>query len=385
MAQKKSVSKQISKKTSLMKNPLAQVFGSLLQDKRARINKTSAELAAEIGLSDSHYRMIEAGTATLQSNRVVELMRWVENWEFSRVCEILVCIQILDGYKNSVSDMRQAVDILAEEENPDLKMFFNDFNALWPVLENESSKEVAKKVKELNISGKLEEYLSGASIKKNTAVDLSRAYLTMQKVITGVAPYYYDLLRNLANGLKESTPRITSKELDMWESKYYKSIKRVYGLCRYKEAVLESGSCFGYKYLWKNSFEKFSLMAFDADDGAQFKIQFKNSLKNSLQESILKNDSLIQSIDKIFDGKVEALSCKKYHKQADKLLQYSNVPMNNLWIYELNLGYCVCFMDNYDPSHHDRDQDAFGVSLGWNETIDKFEKIEQLCESCIEH
>ena len=88
------------------KNPLAQAFGIVLQSTRDKMGGvSSSEVAGLLGLAASHYRMIEAGSAILQSSRAVKVIQTFETIEFVPLCQILVAIQILDSAKQSINDI----------------------------------------------------------------------------------------------------------------------------------------------------------------------------------------------------------------------------------------------------------------------------------------
>ena len=102
-----------------LRNPLAQTLGLVFQTMRDKMGGvSSSEIAAQLGLAASHYRMIEAGSAILQPSRAIRVVQTFETIEFVPLCQVLVAIQILDTAKDSVRDIQTAIDLLAEANIP---------------------------------------------------------------------------------------------------------------------------------------------------------------------------------------------------------------------------------------------------------------------------
>ena len=96
-----------------IRNPLAQALGLVLQGMRDKMGGvSSSEIASSLGLAASHYRMIEAGSAILQPSRAIKVVQTFDTIEFVPLCQVLVCIQILDSVRTSGTDMRVMADVL---------------------------------------------------------------------------------------------------------------------------------------------------------------------------------------------------------------------------------------------------------------------------------
>ena len=126
------------------KNPLAQALGLVLQNCRDKMGGiSSSEIASELGLAASHYRMIEAGSAILQPARAIRVVQTFDTIEFVPLCQVLVAIQILDSTKQSIEEMRATADLLIQA-NPILSKILKDFDKIWEVMRQSESGQVAK-------------------------------------------------------------------------------------------------------------------------------------------------------------------------------------------------------------------------------------------------
>ncbi len=250
-----------------LRNPLAQTLGIVLQGTRDKMGGvSSSEVAASLGLAASHYRMVEAGSAILQSARTVKIVQTFGTIEFVPLCQVLVAIQVVDSAKQSVDDMRTIVGLL-KEANPAMSKVLAGFDELWPILGKASAAEVSQKIAALGIDKELNTFLTTepAMLSSEQITDFmtptyqhpisGQLYDKIGNILQGVAPFYLDTVLQLVDNLKNITPRVTPQELARWEGAHKSRISYIIGIIRKPEIVLDV-EAFDYTFLWEENFSK---------------------------------------------------------------------------------------------------------------------------------
>src|SRR5262249_41106965 len=105
------------KLTASFKNPLIQAFGLLIKKARKKEQKSSDDLAAALGgISTSLLRLIEAGAATLQPNKSIDLIKALPNTpiEFRQLSVLLVACLISESRWLNGGDLSHVISDLVE-------------------------------------------------------------------------------------------------------------------------------------------------------------------------------------------------------------------------------------------------------------------------------
>jgi len=373
-----------------IRNPLAQAFGLALQTMRDRKGGvSSSEIALQLGLAASHYRMIEAGSAILQPSRAIKVVRAFAAIEFIPLCQVLVTIQILDTTKESVRDMQTVTELLAEA-NPAMR------NVLSKLRELIDTAEYSDNVRANNLmasNGLKEELITFLTTEPVTftysqidnfmsptyAHPLSgQLYSKIGNILQGVAPFYLDAVLQLIDNLKGVTPRVTAEELARWESLHNTRISHLIGVIRKPEIVLDIG-IFDYGYLWEENFKKILIICRDEpiDRTVSIHQRIADNLRRKFEAEYQKYERQLKTFDNVLKEKLQIEYCTDHAGDIDEILLYRNVPMNNLWSYIMSNGYVVPFIDN--ATTESTAKDLYGSSLGYDETSEKLVKIRKLC------
>jgi hypothetical protein len=373
-----------------IRNPLAQALGLVLQNTRDKMGGISSnEVANHLGLAASHYRMIEAGSAIMQPSRAIKVIQTFETIEFVPLCQVLVVIQILDSVKDSVDDMR-TISALLMETVPPMTGIFKGLNKLWNIIETKEASDVMKKLINEGVVKELETFLTTEPIlltneQMNNFMTPTYQYpITGQlygkigNILQGVAPFYLDTVLQLVENLKGITPRVTAEELARWESLHKNRITNIIGILRNPQIIYDVES-FDYGFLWKDNFQKLLIIYRDQLETKNISVKDKitDSLRRKFETERIKYSIELQSIDKTTHAKLEVKYAKENKDKIDKILTYRNTRMNNLWLYIMDNGYVVPFIDNASadvPAEH-----LYGSSLTYDETCEKLSQIKELC------
>jgi len=375
--------------TQKFRNPLAQALGLALQVMRDKMGgMSSSEIAYLVGLAASHYRMIEAGSATIQPSRAIRLIQTFDTIEFVPLCQILIVIQLLDAVKDSISDMRTTAKLLAEA-NPALTDMLDKLDDLWPVVESEEPPEVAKAIVSTGLRDELMKFLTTepATLAAGDINDfmsptyqhpLSGAlYSKIGNILQGVAPFYLDTVLQLIDNLRNVTPRVTAEELAKWEKLHKNRFSHIIGIVRNPEVMLDV-TTFDYSYLWEDTFRKILVLYRDKPTGKAGSIgeQTAKLLREKFELEHLRYEHQLETFDKVINEKLVITHAPGHADDIDNILLYGNVPMNNLWAYITTAGYVVPFIDNATAGSGPAD--LYGTSPGYDETSEIVIKIRKL-------
>ena len=373
-----------------LRNPLAQTLGIVLQGTRDKMGGvSSSEVAASLGLAASHYRMVEAGSAILQSARTVKIVQTFGTIEFVPLCQVLVAIQVVDSAKQSVDDMRTIVGLL-KEANPAMSKVLAGFDELWPILGKASAAEVSQKIAALGIDKELNTFLTTepAMLSSEQITDFmtptyqhpisGQLYDKIGNILQGVAPFYLDTVLQLVDNLKNITPRVTPQELARWEGAHKSRISYIIGIIRKPEIVLDV-EAFDYTFLWEENFSKVLIVHRDRPETKTESIfaEIKESLRSKLQSERVKYDRQLQDFDEVLSEKFQIEDGYSITEKIDELLLHRDVQMNNLWIYIMVNGYVVPFIDNAVVGS--KAADIYGTSLDYDETCKKLVSVREIC------
>ncbi|MHC4457238.1 MAG: helix-turn-helix domain-containing protein [Planctomycetota bacterium] len=375
-----------------VKNPLAQALGLVLQSMRDKLGGiSSSEIASQLGLAASHYRMIEAGSAILQPSRAIKIVQTFGTIEFVPLCQILVSIQILDSAKQSVKDMRTTTELLIEA-HPTLSKVLKKFDELWEIIETREPSDVAREIVSQGIEKELESFLTTEPV-TFTADEIDnfmtptyehpisgQLYNKIGNILQGVAPFYLDTVLQLIDNLKNITPRVTPEELAKWEILHKGRISHIIGIVRKPEIILDV-STFDYTFLWQDNFQKMLIIHRDSPKVQTESVHRKLTacLRRKFESERVRYERELETLDETVNERLQIAFGKNNTSDIDKILLHRDVSMNNLWSYIMVNGYVVCFIDN--AAVGSQAKGLYGTSLAYDETCEKLVSIRKLCRA----
>lgn len=372
-----------------IRNPLAQALGLVLQNLRDKMGGvSSSKVASDLGLAASHYRMIEAGSAILQPSRTIRVVATFDTIEFIPLCEVLVCIQVLDTALGSVKEMKTTTALL-KEATPSLTKVLGKLNTLWKVIDAGDAGDVAAAIVDGGLKDELARFLTTEPVPFSVAEmdnfmsptyeqPLSgQLYGKIGNLLQGVAPFYLDVALQLIDNLRNITPRVTAEELARWEDLHQNKFSHLIGIVRRPEIVLDVG-IFDYGYLWEESFQKILIIYRDgsAERARWVHRKIAENLRRKFEAERLKYQRQLQTFDEVLKKKLEVRFGGAMAGEIDEILLYRGVPMNNLWVYIMHNGYVVPFVD--DATAESAETRLYGTSLGYDETSEKLARIRKL-------
>jgi len=371
------------------RNPLNQTLGLVLQGMRDKMGGlSSSEIAGRLGLAASHYRMIEAGSAVLQPARAIRVVEVFDRIEFAPLCQVLVCIQVLDSARGSMEEFKSTVRILGDFD-PLMSEVLLKLGDLADVSNSKDYSQVARAISQSGLKDQLEGFLTTEPVTLTRGqIDnfmsptyehplSGRLYNKIGNILQGVAPFYLDTILQLIDNLKGVTPRVTAEELARWESLHNNRLTFCIGVIRDPRILLDIGT-FDYDYLWEDNFSKLVVVYRDQTlNSESIKRRIANSLRKKYQAGQARFERRLRNFDEVVNSKLLIRHGGNRTDMIDEALLYRNVPMNNLWVYVLVNGYVVPFIDN--ATIDSAAADLYGTSPDYDETSEKLVKVRKLC------
>ena len=106
--------------------------------------------------------------------------------------------------------------------------------------------------------------------------------------------------------------------------------------------------------------------------------QISDSLRARFEPERIKYERQLENMESVLKDKLHIEIGTNYIKEIDRILNYREVEMNNLWVYIMSSGYAVIFVDNAS-STSPKATNIYGTSLAYDETCEKLIYIRELC------
>jgi transcriptional regulator with XRE-family HTH domain len=246
-------------------NPLQRMLGAYLRVERTKNGDTSAEIARRLGLTDTYYRLVEAGKATLNQGLAIQLMLAFDHSGpgrrqivFSQVCMFLVAINLVGAEMAAFDDEDNHEDPgkrAIEELTGSVAGFDDLFQRTAGYFDKEEGSPDQRRYLEEVVAPELANFLTrdpaaGSSVDGATSMPLS-----LDETPTLNIDAILDINRILSWRPFVHTPQFAS-EWEKAKAKDFRSLKAIYSDS--KIIINEENlSDFQYPYLTSPSFHHF--------------------------------------------------------------------------------------------------------------------------------
>jgi hypothetical protein len=361
---------------SLSQHPLNYAFALALKRARQQEGETSESISRSLGIGWSLYRLIESGSAVLQPDKAIALIRAFQKTriEFRPLSALLVALQILAANKPKTVDdaQRQLEDVAAIDEG--LEQVVRALDSVWgDFSEVSTSREVSSLLEEAGLTDVLLGYLA-QDIQPNSNNHISVNQPWADKLIVGTPPLFLDLAGNVINDLKHYSPLLTIDFMRSWEDRHRGKFRTMTAVCESLGKVIKTFGDFDWSFLADVNFRNLQLIsltdrASQEDEKSQFndfwelvknKDWFKNRKNKKVKEdqllriSFVTNESLLKEFRRLLIERVTGSKC------------------DSAWVYELGERdtdtYYVVIMDNRAPSERASNKVYSCVHCSWEQT-----------------
>lgn len=352
------------------RNPFNVAFGAYLKKERNALRATSSEISTGLYLGDSLYRMIEAGSATLNINRLTYLITLFPNTKiiFERALKLLTASQTLDFVKSTTLSIKELLDQLSDQDG-DLELLIKKLRNLY---DYEYGSIEYRKVLDEIVLPELELYLGSENYRgKNTSQLKNEA----SEIFYGVPSVEIPNVLMFLESLNKRQPLHVGPIASEWESYNAKQFKSLIGL--YKEHTIitnsDNLSLFQYDYLLEQGFGSFRIIFIeDKLSGEEIKSMFVEGLQAQRKKH---GKQLAKShIDKI-DVKVIKSNSPLAKKDVPALLKSRNDVFKILsayWNFTHENGIEIGFVGGADAATN------YAINLTGQDSLDRVLLYEDL-------
>ena len=277
------------------KNPLAVALGIVFKRARNITSRSSTEIANEIGIKPSFYRLIESGANHLHVSKALSVVDAFEgNLSFDGIIKILGCISIMEVYgKNAekagvhYSDgLADAIEKFVEYDDQRLKLLFSKWDGKFFQNFKTSNFDSKNWIKDTSLPETLESFLRNYETFGQDVESIQQDYLA--HFFDDVPSLYVDYLTRMKEELLTLPVKLFFSDISKWEKKSMDDLIELHAVVKNPYGVIhfENLKNYQYKYLWGKKFRcaKFIFTHTDMTP-KEIKKEFSKNLKKSYIKS----------------------------------------------------------------------------------------------------
>lgn len=353
-----------------VRNPLDVAFGAYLKKERNALRTTSSEIAKGLHLGESLYRMIEAGSATLNINRLTYLIPLFENSKiiFERAAKFLTASQTMDFAPSVNRPWDEALQHLRDQDG-DLEILLGRIRSLYSL---EYTTIEYRKALDETVIPELELYLGNENYKGRNISELNKE---AAKIFYGVPSLEIPNILSFLKSLNNRQPLHVGPIASEWEKENSKQFKSLRGI--YKDHTIitspENLAMFQYDYLLEGVFTSLRMIYIeDKLSSADIKDMFVEGLQK--QREKLGKPLTKQHIKKI-EIKVIKPNSQKTKIDIEQLLKSRDdvfPTLNAYWNFTHENGIEIGFVGGA------KDANNYAINLSGQDALEKISLYEKV-------
>ena len=358
------------------KNPMSQALGSYFRKERDMLRKTSNQVAQEIEIGSSFYRMIEAGSANLHPSRLLKVINAFPNSgiEFDLISKYVVGMQMVETSLSSLDLLHATIAELMSADG-DFERLLKTFDPIWHYLENDQNDLVKKHLDSEMVYNELREFLTNRYYEMEPEKRLNQE---LNELIDQTPTFYLEFALNTLKSLQALPVSIFFSELWRWESQHLKNFSSLHGLVLDHTGVTDYQNLerYQYKYVWEDQFQHVYLLFPNAPyDAATIKSIFEKNLLKSLRQEPEKNKHYIDDFERAMK-KVHIKTFDADEEFISQVLKPDNyVHYNAVWVFSMVNNNNIGFLSYIHP---ETAQIAQGTSLRYKDTVSRLELMKRI-------
>ncbi len=351
------------------RNPFNVVFGAYLKRERNGLRVTSSDIATGLHLGDSLYRMIEAGSATLNINRLGYLIPLFPNSKiiFDRVAKFLAASHALDFTSSTKHTTKETLQLLSDQDG-DLELLFEKINLLYSF---EYGTTEYRRVLDEFVLPEFELYLGTENYKGKNISQLNKE---AAEIFYGIPSLEIPNILSFLKSLNNRQPLHVGPIAAEWEKSNAKMFKSLRTLCKDYTILTrpENLSIFRYDYLFETGFSSLKMIFVeDKLSGADIKAKFIDGLKKQRKNGKQFSE---QHFNKIDIRVIKNSSQKIKHEIGVLLKSRDDVfsTLNAYWTFTHSNGIEIGFVGGADKATN------YAINLSGQDSLDRallFEKV----------
>ncbi len=343
----------------LVENPLAILFGRVLRQLRTEQSRSSREVARSLPISESAYRLIEAGGAIFNPVHTPALIRVFGSLVWLRLLAFLACIEASEFARRRGGDYwGTALSVSALDES--LNMLIRDHLSGMPQRSQSDGTETASRASTPYVIA-TRTYLedrTGNPAPKSAAQPLITLSEWASRAPGDISPIQLDMLLQEIETLQHFPPNVPPKQISLWEARNAAAISNVYAFVDDLAVVSEVAEQFHWDYLFVPRFGQVHILT---SRSAGFVEARDRLLRNIAQakggERKLARVSGKVQIVEIADAPLEEIKQHlRYNDWEGRLGREDDeasqiIELKNVWLYQLRRNnLTVGFADSWTAS-----------------------------------
>jgi transcriptional regulator with XRE-family HTH domain len=280
--------------SEITKNPLNVCFGYFLKKHRKDFNKTTNEVALEMGLGHSLYRMVEAGNSTFPSGKTFALIKTFSETFINQKLEFELIAKYILGAHYIDTEMLNAKKEERTISFNDLKRDLIDNDIVFSKFFSKVYDFFSKR--ELPNS----DYYTSELIPKEVLDFLTNKNYELKPVeqyndeifkeIKSSYSLHIEMILSLIREFKSHPPLHISGIADKWEKDNKTKFTHLKGFYLKEDIIIKdlNFKLFNYDYLFENTFEELKMIFVTDISKAQLEEEFVKELNISRMDNNLK-------------------------------------------------------------------------------------------------
>ncbi len=342
----------------IKKNPLNVILGTYLKRERNDLGLSSASVAEELKLGDSIYRMIEAGSASLNINRLSLLVAIFKNSriKLERLAKYLISVAVLDFELDQGKTLINALEILGERDE-DIEYFINKTR---PLYKHEYGSNEFKNVLDKVAVKELDAFLGNESYRGKGTRDFKGEAID---ALLGVPSIEMPNILTFLRSLRDRQPLHVGPTAKEWEDINKEQFRFSYGLYRRADIIMddENLEMFSYDYLLQVKFSGLQMIFVEDKISPE---SLRKSFISKLQKIRVKYRRPL--LEEVHLTRIKFKTVKKLNEPMSLLIDYRQDIFGKLsayWNFTHDYGIETGFVGGAEKSRN------FAINLTYKESL----------------
>jgi len=355
-----------------LKNPLNVIFGSLIQNERKRMPNETIESLCEkghLGISPSLYKMIEAGHASFNINKIKEIIKtfYQSGFRFNRLIKYISAQNLVDSFMYNLNESQKtALSNLAEMDE--------EFKALYSRIEkyfdledgSKAQKEFMQDIAVMEVKNFLQNDIYPIDSEIKIELDLVNQ-------VKKVPSLNIELLVGFLDSFAKINPQHFGHIAADWEEKNSPKFKSVVGIYSSPKFIVDENNLgtYTYNYLTGKGFNNIRYIFISDKNPKILEQEFEEILNRCRRQN-----KLAEIPSNVLKKKVIFKTTKNHQQSFNDLLRDPNDSESILqafWMFTTKKGYKVAFI-----GVSKKDKNVNDVNIVYNLSYEESQKRGQL-------
>lgn len=283
------------------RNPLGVAFGAACRAERKTQDMSADQLAEQLGIKPSFYKLVENGTNYLHTNKspaIVNAFNGVMNLD--GVSKMLLAISHSEATARSLNSkdddqegdnylkgFHASIEQLSKMDNNKLGRLLLPYQDadIASSLATSPAKAAKDILKQHGLTAQAQEFLKNYD--ELGLQDSGLQSSALIKKIESVPSMYLDIFSDLANRLGNLPAKVGFEEMWRWEKENQHLFKEWWCIINKVESIVSEDNLqrYHYNHIWNKAFQKSNVLFIEAAPTESLNCEFRTIMKNLLEKS----------------------------------------------------------------------------------------------------